>query len=342
MRRDFALSASFVLECFDGSEVTTREGNELVVQKENCVVEEIKEVELRSRRGKFIYNRTYNSVGLNKISHFSRRGRAPSRLPLKKLKSLLQKTRKVRVFVWKGIRKNTPLSSKIHCYVNNGNALDVNRYSSSCKSVRFLKRTSRKLVRKRGKVCLSSKHQRRGDLSSIRYANRVLSKYLSLCTCNYPFYSAYKSLNHLVNFEQVKLSSDIEKNPGPPVFVDATKTIHAPYCQGNVVVFGGNAGQQCVAMSLCALIYSKIRMITSVDDMIQIMTVGNELYSSLSLLARQSMLMFTELPVMVTVFERFFPLQYSESYTCNMNGDARIEGITTVCHWVQHWKHSWL
>ena len=68
VRRDFALSASFVLECFDGSEVTTREGNELVVQKENCVVEEIKEVELRSRRGKVIYNRTYNSIGLNQVS----------------------------------------------------------------------------------------------------------------------------------------------------------------------------------------------------------------------------------------------------------------------------------
>ena len=38
--------------------MTTREGNELVVQKDNCVVEEIKEAELRSRRGKFIYNRT--------------------------------------------------------------------------------------------------------------------------------------------------------------------------------------------------------------------------------------------------------------------------------------------
>ena len=57
-----------MLECFDDSEVTTREGNELVVQKENCVVEEIKEVELRSRRGKFIYNRTYNSIGLNQVS----------------------------------------------------------------------------------------------------------------------------------------------------------------------------------------------------------------------------------------------------------------------------------
>ena len=98
MRRDFALSASFVLECFDGSEVTTREGNELVVQKENCVVEEIKEVELRSRRGKFIYNRTYNSIGLNQVSHFSPHSHAPSRLPMNKLKSLLQKTRKLTLF----------------------------------------------------------------------------------------------------------------------------------------------------------------------------------------------------------------------------------------------------
>ena len=54
VRRDFALSASFVLECFDGSEVTTNKGNESIVQKENCFVEEIKEVELRSRCGKFI------------------------------------------------------------------------------------------------------------------------------------------------------------------------------------------------------------------------------------------------------------------------------------------------
>ena len=79
-------------------------------------------------------------------------------------------------------------------------------------------------------------------------------------------------------------------------------------------------------MSLCASIYNKIRRIASVDDMIQIMTVGNQLYSSLSLLARQSMIMLTELPEMVTVFERFAQLQYSESYTCNMHGDARMEG----------------
>ena len=65
---------------------------------------------------------------------------------------------------------------------------------------------------------------------------------------------------------------------------------------------------------------------TSVNDMIELMTVGSQLYSSLPLLARQSMLILTELPEMVTVFERFFQLEYSESYTCNMHGDVRIEG----------------
>ena len=82
----FCIISKFCPVFFDVSEVTTRKGNESIVQKENYFVEEIEEVDLRSRRGKFIYNRTYNPVGLNKVSHFSRRGRAPSRLPMKKLK----------------------------------------------------------------------------------------------------------------------------------------------------------------------------------------------------------------------------------------------------------------
>ena len=205
--------------------------------------------------------------------------------------------------------------------------------------MRFLLRASPKLVRKQGKVYLSSKHKRRGYLGGVRYQNRVLSKYLSLCTCNYPFYSGCKSLIHRVSFGQFKLSTDIEKNPGPSVYVDhATKTIHAPYCQGNVVVFGENAGQQCVAMSLCALIYSKIRRITSVNDMIQIMTVGSQLYSSLPLLARQSMLMLTELPEMFTVLSDFSSLNTVKVILVTCMVMSELRGITTVCHL----KHSWL
>ena len=59
----------------------------------------------------------------------------------------------------------------------------------------------------------------------MRYPNRLLSKNLPLCTCNYPFYSAYNSLNHRVKFGQFKLCTDIEKNLGPSVYVDATKQL---------------------------------------------------------------------------------------------------------------------
>ena len=54
------------------------------------------------------------------------------------------------------------------------------------------------------------------------------------------------------------------------MYVDPSKTIAAPYSQGNELVFGQNAGQQCVAMSLCSLIYNNKQGISSGNDLIQI------------------------------------------------------------------------
>ena len=122
---------------------------------------------------------------------------------------------------------------------------------------------------------LLSKYESRGFSSAMKYENKILRKYLPLCTCNFPI-SNYTSLNHRVNCDELKLCNDIEKNPGPSnslVNVDAAKTISAPYCQGNVAMFGENAGQQCIAMSLCALICSKVRTINSGNDMVQIMNL---------------------------------------------------------------------
>ena len=62
-------------------------------------------------------------------------------------------------------------------------------------------------------------------------------------------------------------------------------------------------------MSLCALIYSMITKITSVDHMTQIIIVGIQLSSSLSLLARQSML----------IVNRIARNGYSDSFTCNIH-----------------------
>ena len=167
----------------------------------------------------------------------------------------------------------------------------------------FLLRPSPKLARKQGKVYRSSKHKRRGYLGGVRYQNVVLSKYLSLCTCNYPFYSTYKSLIHRVNFGQLKLSTDIEKNPAPSVYVDATKTIHAPYCQRNVVVFGemrDNNVSHFLQDNLCLCLQNCQKCVQRLSD-----------FSS-----------FNTVKVILV--------------TCTVMPELR--GITTVCHL----KHSWL
>ena len=70
------------------------EGVELTVHKKSVVVEKIKEVELRSRRAQLFMTEIVIEFGYSL---------APSRLPVKKLRRLLHKRRKVRVFVWKGI-----------------------------------------------------------------------------------------------------------------------------------------------------------------------------------------------------------------------------------------------
>ena len=111
------------------------------VHKESVLVEKIKEVELRSCRGQFIYYRNYDQ---NRLHSYSRRCYAPSRLPVKKLKSLLHKKRNVRVFVWKGIRKNTPWSSKIFGYVK----------STNCWLKRNRKKECEVFSRENSKMCL--------------------------------------------------------------------------------------------------------------------------------------------------------------------------------------------
>ena len=73
------------------------EGVELTVHKESVVVEKIKEVELRSHRAQLFITEIIIELG---YSH------APSRLPVKRLRRLLHKRRKVRVSVWEGIWKS--------------------------------------------------------------------------------------------------------------------------------------------------------------------------------------------------------------------------------------------
>ena len=55
--------------------------------------------------------------------------------------------------------------------------------------------------------------------------------------------------------------------------------------------------------------------VVSAMDLVNIMNIGNELYSGRSSLSRQSLLLLTEVPEMIIVFDINYQLQYSPSYT---------------------------
>ena len=79
-------------------------------------------------------------------------------------------------------------------------------------------------------------------------------------------------------------------------------------------------------MSLCSLIYNDAQGISSANDLIQIMNIGNQLYSSLSRLARQAYLMQSELPTALNVFDTDYQMEYSESYFGTVHQEIAIEG----------------
>ena len=102
--------------------------------------------------------------------------------------------------------------------------------------------------------------------------------------------AVFTSLGQRVNYCKILLATVIERNPGPGI-VDPTKTIAAPYSQGNVEIFGTNAGTHCVAMSLSALVFNFRNSITSSADLVQIINIGNNMYSALSQSAKQGLLL---------------------------------------------------
>ena len=126
------------------------------------------------------------------------------------------------------------------------------------------------------------------------------------------------------------LCGDIETNPGP-AFNNSAKTIHAPYSQGNIDIFGEDAGRQCVPMSLCSLIYLyRNNSICDSSDLVNIINLGNQLYSTLSRLSRQMYLLLDKLPTMITVDDTDYSLELSQSYTGNLHLPVMNESVPFV------------
>ena len=117
------------------------------------------------------------------------------------------------------------------------------------------------------------------------------------------FYNIY---NRLI----IRQANDVEENPGPTIFdiIDPTTTVCADYSQGNELLFGENAGKQCVAMSLSAIIYHHIEDVNlwTSSTLNNILGIGNNLYTSIRYSVRiNDYLLLTDVPGIVSLFDKF-------------------------------------
>ena len=118
----------------------------------------------------------------------------------------------------------------------------------------------------------------------------------------------------------LRLSNDVEENPGPRTIndiVDPTYTVHADFNQGSELLFGMNAGKQCVAMSLYAIVYKEIKSVNIWGGLMlnSNLMCGNSLYGIISQSINKSYLLLTDVPEFVDIDNHAFNLQYSNSFS---------------------------
>ena len=117
----------------------------------------------------------------------------------------------------------------------------------------------------------------------------------------------------------IRQANDVEENPGPTIFdiIDPMITVSVDYSQGNEALFGENAGKQCVAMSLTAIIYHQVEHINEwTSTLNNVLTTGNNLYVSIRYSVQANdYLLLTDVPCAVSLYNKVYTLQYSESLT---------------------------
>ena len=80
----------------------------------------------------------------------------------------------------------------------------------------------------------------------------------------------------------IQLANVVELNPGPSHIVDCHKTVPVDFHQDAVMLLGRNAGIQCVAMCLTAVIYNYKRNACTWnrENVNEILLLGNSLLVS--------------------------------------------------------------
>jgi hypothetical protein len=115
--------------------------------------------------------------------------------------------------------------------------------------------------------------------------------------------------------------------------VDSSKTVTADYHQGDVSLFGRNAGKQCVAMCLTAVVCNcKSNVSWCRDRLNEILIQGNVLYSHISNSAGEDFLLSSEIPSALSINNETFSMNFSSSFA----GDLHLSEIRDCFIPLQH------
>ena len=133
----------------------------------------------------------------------------------------------------------------------------------------------------------------------------------------------FRNREHQRLHKKIKISNDIETNPGPVSNHDICNTIRGSFHQGNEHLFGLNAGKQCAANSLVAIVFNAVTNCfvqqwdsSKIDN---ILHVGNGLYSSIHSLIGKDFLLLSELPNVLCLSNGTYQLYYSMSMCGDIN-----------------------
>ena len=268
-----------IMNTLDDCDLLEKVVNMTSIHEHNDVTVSIKVQRFRSHHAKYVY---YNFNCALWECHGYKHDCEPSRVPMKMLKGLSQKIRKLQSYVQSRLSKNVLKSSKIHDLIKNNATRKKSTHKTSHQKIQ--QKMRRKPIFRTRNVNSSMRYVY--NSSSDKHGKKHL-KYLRFFSCNFP-YREYMALICRGNCTKNKLSIDIENLGTCMHHVDPSKTIKAPYSQGDVVVFG----------------HHNMKGIGNPDVLKQIMHIENQLYSSLSQLSRQLFLLLTNLPSMLIWYQR--------------------------------------
>ena len=190
-----------MMNTLDDCDIQEKVVNMTYVHEHNDVTVSIKVQQFRSRCAKSV---DYNRTRVVCECHGYKRDREPSRVPVRMLKRLSQKIRKLQGYVRSRLSKNVPKSTKVHDLIKNNATWKKSTYKTR---IRFVQKMRRKPIFRTRNVNSSMGYVY--NSSRDKHGKKHL-KYLRFLLCNFP-YSEYKGVIHRGNYTENKLYNDIEK-----------------------------------------------------------------------------------------------------------------------------------